>query len=70
MSGIILLGTRKGTVMIDHEAAAWHPRLIAHAGIPVCVVAHDARDGKLSASPDHGRWAPKLSRSHPAAVNR
>jgi hypothetical protein len=63
MSDIILLGTRKGTVIIDRSNSTWHPRAIEHAGIPVYYAARDPRDGTLWASLDHGHWGPKLSRS-------
>ena len=63
MSNMILLGTRKGTVIFDRIDANWHPRRVAHAGIPVCYAACDPRDGTLWASLDHGHWGPKLSRS-------
>jgi photosystem II stability/assembly factor-like uncharacterized protein len=63
MSDVILLGTRKGTVIVDRQNSAWHPRPILHAGIPVCYAACDPRDGTLWASLDHGHWGPKLSRS-------
>ncbi|HNZ57615.1 MAG TPA: hypothetical protein PKL58_09690 [Methylophilaceae bacterium] len=63
MSNLILLGTRKGTVIFDRINAKWRPRPISHAGIPVCYAARDARDGTLWASLDHGHWGPKLSRS-------
>ncbi|MCP8690159.1 WD40/YVTN/BNR-like repeat-containing protein [Marinobacterium sedimentorum] len=63
MSDIILLGTRKGTVIVDRQNSAWQPRPILHAGIPVCYAACDPRDGTLWASLDHGHWGPKLSRS-------
>lgn len=63
MTSMILLGTRKGTVLLDREASGWRPRPIEHAGIPVCYAARDPRDGTLWASLDHGHWGPKLSRS-------
>ena len=63
MTNKILLGTRKGTVILDRTAAGWTPRPILHAGIPVCYVSRDPRDGTLWASLDHGHWGPKLSRS-------
>lgn len=63
MSDTILLGTRKGTVIIERSPAGWRPRPIAHQGIPVCYAARDPRDGTLWASLDHGHWGPKLSRS-------
>ena len=64
MSDVILLGTRKGTVILDRTPSGWRPRSMAHAGIPVCYAARDPRDGTLWASLDHGHWGPKLSRSH------
>jgi photosystem II stability/assembly factor-like uncharacterized protein len=63
MSDIILLGTRKGTVIIERNMSRWQPRAIVHQGIPVCYAARDPRDGTLWAALDHGHWGPKLSRS-------
>ncbi len=63
MSDMILLGTRKGTVIFDRKNSAWHPRPIQHAGIPVCYATRDPRNGTLWSSLDHGHWGPKLSRS-------
>lgn len=63
MSDLILLGTRKGTVIVDRQASGWRPREIQHVGQPVCYAARDPRDGTLWASLDHGHWGPKLSRS-------
>jgi len=50
MSNMILLGTRKGTVIFDRANGAWRPRPIAHEGIPVCFAARDPRDGTLWSS--------------------
>jgi hypothetical protein len=63
MSDMILLGTRKGTIIFDRIHSNWRPRPIVHAGIPVCYAARDPRDGTLWASLDHGHWGPKLARS-------
>ena len=63
MSDMILLGTRKGTVIVDRSKTSWQPRAIAHAGIPVCYAARDPRQGILWSALDHGHWGPKLSRS-------
>lgn len=63
MADTILLGTRKGTVILDRQAPGWRARPILHAGIPVCYATRDPRDGTLWASLDHGHWGPKLSRS-------
>ena len=60
MSDTILLGTRKGTVIIDRQGSGWRPRPILHAGVPVCYATRDPRDGTLWASLDHGHWGPKL----------
>jgi hypothetical protein len=68
MPDMLLLGTRKGTLIIDREGAGWRPRRIAHAGIPVCYAARDPRDGTLWASLDHGHWGPKLARSRDAGA--
>ena len=66
---MILLGTRKGTVIVDRGADGWRPRAIEHAGIPVCFAMRDARDGTLWANLDHGHWGPKLSRSRDGGVS-
>lgn len=63
MPTTLLLGTRKGTVIIERKNGRWQPRSILHAGIPVCYAARDPRDGTLWSSLDHGHWGPKLSRS-------
>jgi photosystem II stability/assembly factor-like uncharacterized protein len=63
MSNMILLGTRKGAVILDRVNSIWRPRPIAHAGVPICYAARDPRDGTMWASLDHGHWGPKLSRS-------
>lgn len=63
MSNMLLLGTRKGTIIVDRTKAGWQPRPIEHAGVPVCYAARDPRNGTLWASLDHGHWGPKLSRS-------
>ncbi|WP_409525731.1 WD40/YVTN/BNR-like repeat-containing protein [Nitrincola sp. MINF-07-Sa-05] len=63
MSDTLILGTRKGTVILDRTASGWQARPILHAGIPVCYATRDPRDGTLWASLDHGHWGPKLSRS-------
>ncbi|MCH8552266.1 MAG: hypothetical protein LAT62_10040 [Natronospirillum sp.] len=63
MAESIILGTRKGTVIIDRTASGWQVRPIQHPGVPVCFATRDPRDGTLWASLDHGHWGPKLSRS-------
>ncbi|BFM10663.1 exo-alpha-sialidase [Simiduia litorea] len=69
MAKKVLLGTRKGCVIIDKTDTGWRPRAIEHAGIPVCFATQDPRDGTLWASLDHGHWGPKLSRSKDDGVS-
>jgi len=47
MSDTILLGTRKGTVIVERTGSGWQARPIVHQGIPVCYAARDPRDGTL-----------------------
>ncbi len=63
MSSQIILGTRKGTLILDRKAGSWKPRPIAHAGMSISYAARDARDGTIWAAMDHAHWGPKLSRS-------
>lgn len=62
MTDRIILGTRKGTVIIDQEGG-WKARPIAHPGVSVAYAAADPRDGTLWSCLDHGHWGPKMSRS-------
>jgi hypothetical protein len=68
MSNLIMLGTRKGTVIFDRINGTWQARAINHPGIPVCYAARDPRDGTMWASLDHGHWGPKLSRSRDGGI--
>jgi hypothetical protein len=63
MSDHIILGTNKGTILLDLVGGRWKSRPVAHAGIGVSYVARDPRTGLLWASLMHGQWGPKLSRS-------
>lgn len=63
MSNTILLGTRKGTLILDRKNGAWQPRPIAHEGVSVSYAARDPRTGTMWSCLDHGHWGPKLSRS-------
>ena len=63
MSNRILVGTRKGTFVIEKAAGRWKPRLAGHAGAGVNFVARDPASGTLWATLGHGHWGAKLSRS-------
>lgn len=63
MSSTLIVGTKKGLVVLDAGAKGWRCRPIAHAGIHVSYAFHDRRDGTTWAALDHGHWGAKLSRS-------
>jgi hypothetical protein len=61
MSDRILLGTRKGLIIIERRSNGWRTAGLAHAGAPVCYAARDPRSGAIWAALDHGHWGSKLS---------
>jgi len=63
MSDVILLATKKGTLIFDRSGQGWKPRPISHAGIAVSYAAGDPRDGTLWACMDNAHWGPSLMRS-------
>lgn len=63
MSQRILVGTRKGTFLLEKSRGAWKTRLAGHMGAGVNFVARDPNSGTLWASLGHGHWGAKLSRS-------
>ncbi len=60
----ILLGTRKGTFIVEKANGRWTPRLAGHAGAGSNFVACDPSTGVLWAALGHGHWGAKLSRSN------
>jgi photosystem II stability/assembly factor-like uncharacterized protein len=63
MSDQIVVGTRKGTFVVEKLGGRWTPRLAGHAGVGVNFVARDPSTGTLWAALGHGHWGAKLSRS-------
>jgi photosystem II stability/assembly factor-like uncharacterized protein len=63
VSDRILLGTRKGTFVVEKVGGRWTPRLVGHAGAGCNFVARDPSTGTLWAALGHGHWGAKLSRS-------
>jgi photosystem II stability/assembly factor-like uncharacterized protein len=63
MSERILVGTRKGTFIVEKQGGRWRPRLAGHAGAGVNFVARDPHTDTLWALLGHGHWGAKLSRS-------
>jgi photosystem II stability/assembly factor-like uncharacterized protein len=62
-STTLLLGTRKGLVILERRGNDWRFVCEAHRGIPISYAAVDPRNGTLWAGLDHGHWGQKLSRS-------
>ena len=63
MSKRILVGTRKGTFIIERAGNRWKPVLAGHAGVGSNYVARDPGTDTLWALLGHGHWGAKLSRS-------
>jgi hypothetical protein len=63
MSERILVGTRKGTFIVEKSGGRWRPTLAGHAGAGVNFVARDPEAGTLWALLGHGHWGAKVSRS-------
>lgn len=61
MASRILVGTRKGTFIVDKTGGSWRARLGGHAGMGVSFVARDPYTGRLWALLGHGHWGAKLS---------
>lgn len=63
MSDRILVGTRKGTFVVEKVGGRWGVKLAGHAGMGVNFVTRDPGTGTLWAALGHGHWGAKLSRS-------
>ena len=68
MASSILVGTRKGTFIVEKKGGSWRPRLGGHAGTGVSFVARDPYTGRLWALLGHGHWGAKLSISDDSAT--
>jgi hypothetical protein len=62
-AGKIILGTRKGTIVLERKGGNWRMAGFSHPGVGVSYAAKDPRSGALWACLEHGHWGPKLSRS-------
>jgi photosystem II stability/assembly factor-like uncharacterized protein len=63
MSNQIILGTRKGTIILEKRDGYWRDHAHGHEGTNVAYAARDPRTGTYWAALDHGHWGSKLSRS-------
>ncbi|MCA9514846.1 MAG: hypothetical protein KC635_07890, partial [Myxococcales bacterium] len=61
MTRRLLIGTRKGTFIVENDGGRWKPRLAGHAGGGVNYVARDPYTGRLWALLGFGHWGAKLS---------
>ncbi len=61
MTSKILVGTRKGTFLVEKSGDTWTSRLAGHAGSGVNFVAKDPFTGRLWALLGHGHWGAKVS---------
>ena len=59
----LILGTRKGLLILERDASEWKVVREAFLGIPVPYAATDPRTRILWACVDHGHWGPNLHRS-------
>ncbi|MCY4465346.1 MAG: glycosyl hydrolase [Chloroflexi bacterium] len=64
MGDKILVGTRKGLLILARDGGEWRIDSAHFEAIPVVYAMHDRRTGTLWASLDHGHWGGKLQRSH------
>ncbi|MCB9895950.1 MAG: hypothetical protein H6839_16070 [Planctomycetes bacterium] len=63
MSDTLILGTRKGTFVLEKHDGRWHQSAHGHKGTNVAYAARDPRTGTIWAALDHGHWGSKLSKS-------
>ena len=59
----LILGTRKGTMILVRKGGGWSVTRHSHLGIPIPYAFLDRRTGKLWASQNHGHWSQKLVHS-------
>lgn len=63
MHNKLLVGTRKGLLILARDGGEWRIESAHFEAIPVVYAMHDRRTGSLWASLDHGHWGGKLQRS-------
>jgi len=59
----LVLGTRKGLIILERSGQAWKVIQHLHPGKAISYCDVDVRNGTLWACIDHGHWGQKLSRS-------
>ena len=69
MSDTLILGTRKGMMMLGKQNGGWDVVRHEYVGVPVSYAAIDARNDRMWAAADHGHWGIKLYRSDDCGEN-
>jgi len=67
-SNRLILGTRKGLLLLEKNGRGWELACEAHRAAPVTHAMTDPRSGLLWACLDHGHWGTKLHRSRDKGV--
>lgn len=65
----IILGTRKGLIVLKRNGREWHVDVDTFPGIPIAYAAVDPRNDVLWVCADHGHWGGKLYRSADGGKN-
>ncbi len=63
MNTVLMLGTRKGLLLMEHQGNQWQITRESFPGAPVAYSMHDPRTDTIWACLDHGHWGQKLHRS-------
>lgn len=58
----IILGTRKGTFILERGKSGWKFN-VSHHGVPISYATSDPRTGTIWSFLDHGHWGSKIARS-------
>src|SRR5262249_6679395 len=64
----LLLGTKKGLMILERSGKSWELKHEAHKAVPISYAAVDPRTDTLWACLDHGHWGQKLHRSHDRGI--
>ncbi len=65
----LILGTRKGLIIMTHNGRSWRVTQTEFPGIPISYAFSDTRTSTIWAAADHGHWGSKLYRSWDGAKN-
>ena len=69
MKDNLILGTRKGLLILQRDGRNWRIQHETFPGIPISYTMQDPRSGVIWACADHGHWGQKLYRSRDGGAN-